>query len=48
MIKKGINLTIIAGFNLDFILEFITKQKQKKESKTNKNGSLKLIYGYKI
>ena len=44
MIQKGINLTIIAGFNLDFILNLIQNTKQKQNSKLLKNGSLSLIY----
>ena len=44
MVKRGINLTIIAGFNLDFFLNLLQNKKQKKDEKTYKNGSLKLIY----
>ena len=44
LIKKGINLTIIAGFNLDFILNLLQNTKNKEDAKTDNNGYLKLIY----
>ena len=44
LIKKGINLTIIAGFNLDFFLNLLQNTKNKEDAKTDNNGYLKLIY----
>lgn len=44
IIKNGTNITIIAGFNLDFLLNLLQQNNKSHKSRIDSNGCLNLIY----